>query len=214
MDASRQWRSKKHSIFNYNQINLEKMNEQQTEKQPLREAAVMPSANTPYTLTKVQMDRIAHSLGISFYHAMMSHRKKDKTLPKEFYRNYYQTENDSALNELVEKGLAVTQKQHDLNYYFITDKGIELFRKEFSELIRYTPKSERGLEYLKNRINLYCNYHGYNFGSNNFQHVWDEFKNKFSKGIYVSHTTKDCCNTFKAELKRQLKAELSAEVTH
>jgi len=176
----------------------------------LSQTSVMPSANIPYTLTKIQMDRIAHSLGIPFYNAMMSHRKKDKTLPKEFYRNYYQTENDSALNDLVEKGLAVKQEQRGLNYYFISDEGIELFRKEFSELIIYVPKKERDLDYLKRRINLYCNYHGYNFGDNNFQHIWDEFKDKFSKGIYVSHTTKDVCNIFKAELKRQFKAEVSS----
>lgn len=178
--------------------------------QPLRETAVMPSANMPYTLSKVQIDRIAHSLGINFYNAMMSHRKKDKTLPKEFYRNYYQSEYDNALNELVEKGLAIKEKRLGLNYYFITSAGIQLFRKEFAELIYYTPKKDRGFEYLKRRIRLYCSYQNYNFGANNFQHVWDEFKDKFSQGIYVSHTTKDVCQKFKAELKQQLKAEVSA----
>lgn len=155
------------------------------------------------TLSLSQINRISHSLGINFYHAMISHNKRDKILPAEFYRNYYQVESDTTLDELVKKKYAIKQRRMNLQYYFITDLGIEVFRKDFSKIIEYVPKEKRGLAYLRQRINLYCKFHNYTFGAD---HILDEYFNKFAKKIYVSHTTKDTINTFKAELKQYFKS--------
>ncbi len=159
----------------------------------------------PYTLSKTEMNRIAHSLGINLFHAFISHKKKDKTLPKEFYRNYYQCESDATLDNLVEKGYAVKENRMGLQYYFITEEGIEIFRKEFQELVNYKPAKERGESYLKKRIGIYCSLMYYNFGGNNIDHIMEEYEHKYSQGIYVSHTTKDVIERFKPELKNHFK---------
>lgn len=159
----------------------------------------------PYTLSKLEIDRISHSLGISFFQAFISHKKKDKTLPKEFYRNYYQSGFDETLEGLIEKGFAIKENVRGLQFYYITPSGINLFRKEFSELVNYKPKKERDLAYLKRRINLCCSFYNYNFGGINADHIIKEYTEKFSKGVYVSHTTKDVINVFKTELKYHLK---------
>jgi len=39
--------------------------------------------------TDVQLDIIAHTLGINYYDVVNSKKEKDKHLPDNFYRNYY-----------------------------------------------------------------------------------------------------------------------------
>ena len=51
--------------------------------------------------TKEELSKISHSLGIDIFRASMSHKRKDKTLPKEFYRNYFQINSDDVLDNLV-----------------------------------------------------------------------------------------------------------------
>lgn len=150
---------------------------------------------------KEELKKIAHSLGIRLFESVMSHNKKDKQLPNEFYRNYYQSETDNTFEKLIEKGFAVKDKRLNLNYYFITDLGIEKFRTEFAELVNYKPKKERDLNYLKNRINFYCDFYNYRFCEDNSEHVISAYVNYFLKGFYMSHTTTDCVNRFKRELR-------------
>jgi hypothetical protein len=156
----------------------------------------------PPSFSKLELQRISHSLGINLFEAFMSHSKKAKTLPKEFYRNRYQTESDEVLDGLVENGFAVKRQHLNLIFYHITEKGIELYREDFKGIVNYKPKSERGLSYLRQRINLYCNFYNYTLRAD---YVIDEYSNKFSKGIYVSHTTKDVIVSFKSELKAHFK---------
>lgn len=151
--------------------------------------------------TKMEMDRISHSLGIDMYKSVMSHLKKDKTLPKEFYRNRYQTKSDKHLDKLVENGFAETSVCHDLKFYKITKAGIFKFRVEFNNMVNYKPKKERDLAYLKHRINWYCDWATYNFCDDNSEHILNEYIHKFTNKIYVSHTTKDVITKFKNELK-------------
>lgn len=150
---------------------------------------------------KEELKKIAHSLGIRLFESVMSHNKKDKQLPNEFYRNYYQSEMDNTFEKLIENGFAVKDKRLNLNYYFITDLGIEKFRTEFAELFNYKPKKERDLNYLKNRINFYCDFYNYRFCEDNSEHVISAYINYFLKGFYMSHTTTDCVTRFKRELR-------------
>lgn len=150
---------------------------------------------------KEEIRKVAHSLGIKLFESIMSHKKKDKQLPIDFYRNYYQSEKDDTFEKLIEKGLAVKDKQMGLNYYFITHLGVQKFRTEFAELVNYRPKKERDLQYLKDRINFYCDFYCYKFGGDNSEHVISAYVNYFLKGYYMSHTTTDCVNRFKNELR-------------
>jgi len=150
---------------------------------------------------KEELEKIADSLGIRLFESVMSHNKKDKQLPNEFYRNYYQCETDNTFEKLIEKGFAVKDKRLSLNYYFITDLGIDKFRTQFSELVNYKPKKERDLNYLKNRINFYCDFYNYKFCEDNSEHVISAYVNYFLKGFCMSRTTTDCVNRFKPELR-------------
>lgn len=130
---------------------------------------------------------------------------KKSILPKEFYRNYYQTDSDTTLDGLVEKGYAIKENRMGLQYYFITSECIKVFRKEFAELVNYKPAKERDENYLRKRIGIYCALQYYNFGGSNIDHIMEEYEHKYSQGIYVSHTTKDVIERFKPELKNHFK---------
>lgn len=155
---------------------------------------------------------ISHALGINFYHSLMSENKKDKELPKEFYRNYYQSISHPDWERLVEKKFAVKEERMNQLYYFVTDLGMRKFRREFKTLItdNYVPVKERNLEYLKDRIDLYIKYHA--FYTFDHKHVITEYLEKASKGVYISHTTADCIQVFKRELKKYLLPQLLSTV--
>lgn len=148
-----------------------------------------------------QMLKISHALGIDLFKSVISHKLKDKTLPKEFYRNRFQTEHDEIFEGLVTIGYAEKTKWQDLPFYCVTDDGEKQFMKKFSEMVIYKPKQLRDLSYLKHRINFYCSFYNYHFCDDNSKHIIDEYSNKYINGIYVSHTTKDCIQRFKTELK-------------
>ena len=153
-------------------------------------------------LSNYQIQRIAHSLGVQLYHAILSDKKKDRTLPKEFYRNYYQISQDTYLEQLVGIRCATKRETMGVNVYHITEKGIDAFRKRFEELIQYTPESNRDLNYLKTKINLYCWYHSYTLSTD---YIVSKYLEDYRDGGYVSHTTKDVIETFKKELKKYCK---------
>lgn len=162
--------------------------------------------------TKTELKKITHSLGIDIYKMMMSHNKKDKVLPNEFYRNYYQQESNEILDDLVEKGFANKTKNMGLNFYHINSLGRGKFREEISQMMIYQPRNIRGIEYLNQRINFYCYWQGYRFGKDNSDHVISAYANYYLKGHYMSHTTTDCVKVFKNEL-RALKDIIVRKVT-
>ncbi len=87
-----------------------------------------------------KLHTLGHSLGINIYHAKVSKLKRDKKLPKEFYRNYFVTSKNSTdypiIEELINEGL-MCQGQATINLggsdvYHVTDLGIESFKKQFN----------------------------------------------------------------------------------
>ena len=109
--------------------------------------------------TEKEFNKVGHTLGINIYHSLRSKQKRDKILPVEFYRNYYNygrvSENHkepdwiNGLSEFIEKW-----ETSGLYYFCINDKGIEQFRKQFKEEItdKYVPlsrKKQRYQDYLE-----------------------------------------------------------------
>lgn len=133
--------------------------------------------------TSSELISISHSLGINIYHAIISHKLRDKTLPKEFYRNRFQVSKCETFDGLILKGLAGRQTIDGLNYYFVTNKGKEKFREEFKNLIVYVKPMNRTLEYLKDRINNYCFIYNYNYGEDNSAHIIGAFTRDYLLGI-------------------------------
>lgn len=156
-------------------------------------------------LTQPQMFQIAHAFGIDLFKSVMSHKLKDKILPKEFYRNRFQKEYDEIFEELITLGYAEKTKWQDLPFYIVTDEGEKQFRKQFNEIVNYKPKEFRDLEYLKRRINFYCSFYNYHFCDDNSKHIIDYYLNYWIDGKYVSHTTKDVILKFKSELNSYYK---------
>lgn len=87
-------------------------------------------------LNKQELDLIGHSLGVNIYHARLSKKKKDKKLPKEYYRNYFsagneQNDNYLALVRLKERGLMSSSVHMEQTYFYVTDAGKEAFKAAF-----------------------------------------------------------------------------------
>jgi DNA-binding PadR family transcriptional regulator len=95
-------------------------------------------------LTVSQIDIIAHTLGVNFYHAKLSKRLEDKILPGEFYRNWYNygtfTEDMIKLEDI---GIIESYHRRDNEYFYVTEKGIKEFRRIFKEEVtdKYVPTS-------------------------------------------------------------------------
>ena len=109
--------------------------------------------------TQNQFGKISHTLGIDIYHCRNSKHKKDKFLPEEFYRNYYnygQVKDEIIEPEWITELSDYLDKwtQSGLLYFQVNEKGIELFRKQFKEEITntYIPLSrskQKYQDYLK-----------------------------------------------------------------
>lgn len=86
-----------------------------------------------------ELDILGHSLGINIYNAIQSKLKKDKKLPKEYYRNYFQADKGhhcwETLLGLVESGLMTKREQFGQCVFHVTDLGIQEFEKEFNKKI-------------------------------------------------------------------------------
>lgn len=87
-------------------------------------------------MTEKEFDIIGHSLGINVYHSRMSKAKKDKKLPKKFYRTHYQAAKGHNIWEnlltLVESGLMEKREQFGMPVFHVTDKGISVFKNKWS----------------------------------------------------------------------------------
>jgi len=102
-------------------------------------------------LNSTQIDLISHSLGINYYHAVSSKNKRDKVLPKEFYRNYFNYDTlDNNIIELESAGYIEYFNQYNNNYFGVTDKGIEAFKEIFQKEVtdKYVPLSKSKERYL------------------------------------------------------------------
>lgn len=79
-------------------------------------------------------------LGVNVYHAFNSSKKKDRKLPKEFYRNHFcagENHDDfPILESLEEKEFAYRRMQFDQIVFHITDNGQEVFRQTFKDKIK------------------------------------------------------------------------------
>jgi len=163
-------------------------------------------SNNKSMLSFNDMVLISHSLGIDLFNSVMSFKLKDKKLPKEFYRNYYNTSKEHAevcgISDLIELGYMVSGHPE---YYHVTQKGIEQFRIQFSELAIYEKKQDVDIQNLKHRINFYCSFYNYKFCEDNSEHIIEYYQKYYLEGHRVSHTTEDVIKRFESELKKFFK---------
>lgn len=159
-------------------------------------------------LTIKQMTLIAQAFGINLFNAILSHKLKDKILPNEFYRNRFQEKYNEEFEKLISIGFANKTMWQDLPFYYVNEIGEKQFRKQFSELVNYKPTKLRDLNYLKCRINFYCEFYNYHFCDDNSEHIIDAYLNYWVKKHRVSHTTEDTIKMFKNELKSYYKKGL------
>lgn len=163
-------------------------------------------------MTKInfkQMLLMSHFIGVDFFKSVMSLKRKDKILPEEFYRNYFNANKGSdsydQIIELIKLGFAEYRKGTE--YYHLTEKGISEYRKRYEELVKFIRPANRNIEYLKERINFYCDFYNYNFCKNNSDHIINAYKNYWLNKYHVSHTTEDVIKRFEPELKKFFKKE-------
>lgn len=96
------------------------------------------------TITKYQIEIMGHSLGIHIFHAQTSKKKKDKKLPKEFYRNRFcagDSHDDMPTLIALEK-MGYMARGHQLNggdtLWYVTDEGVKRFRECFESIVANT----------------------------------------------------------------------------
>lgn len=87
-------------------------------------------------MTEEQLTLIGHALGINVYGAIRSTNKKDKKLPKEFYRNRFcagSKHSDIAKLYILKKmgymdeGIKINEGRDTM--WFVTKKGEQVFRE-------------------------------------------------------------------------------------
>lgn len=95
---------------------------------------------------KPELDVVSHSLGISVASCQRSKRKRDKKLPDDFYRNYFNASEGHSdmpiLKALCERGLMF---QGAPDYYHVTEAGKKAFCADFSVLMK--PQQEKEPEF-------------------------------------------------------------------
>lgn len=89
-----------------------------------------------------ELEIVGHSLGINVYHAKNSKKKRDKKLPKEYYRNRFcasETHEDWVFlvsleeQKIMERGVKINEGRDTL--WYVTDTGIKQFEKEFLQYV-------------------------------------------------------------------------------
>ncbi len=154
-------------------------------------------------MTTQQWLIISHSIGVDLFKSVISVKKKDKVLLKEFYRNYYNVSEGGAnydlIQQFVKDGIMETRQK---DYYHVSDLGIEKFKEYYAKMAIYKPVKELTVDDLRHKINFYCDFYNYRFCENNSAHVISAFINYTLKGFHTSHTTTDVIRQFKPELKR------------
>lgn len=77
-------------------------------------------------MTEEEYKTIGHSLGVKIDKYI-----GDKKLPKEFYRNHFQSEPNPSLLNLVKNKLMTSRSQFGQTVFHVTEKGKEEFKLEF-----------------------------------------------------------------------------------
>ena len=163
-------------------------------------------------MTPSELSIVAHSLGIDIIKATISHKKKDRVLPKLYYRNYYNCNpSHPVIIELILAG--IMEKNHTPDFFRVTEKGITVFIEQYNLLILYKQKKDQDLQYLIDSINAYCFLSNYKFGNDNAGHVLMNYFNYIVEKHYVSHTTRDCIVKFYKDLRRFHKLNLIHPLT-
>lgn len=108
------------------------------------------------SITFKEFEIIAHSLGINLLHAKTSQKKRDKRLPKDFYRNRFCTSighTDLPLIENLErvgymaKGQTINDGRDTL--WYVTDLGIYYFRTKWEKLVTTEKTIEKSNSTIK-----------------------------------------------------------------
>lgn len=165
------------------------------------------------TLTIDKLAMIGEFLGIDLYAACMAQDLKDKTFPKKIARNRFEV-NDRPISsppffdQLVSDGYAAKGKFQEIDYYYLTDKGIQEYKKIFEKLVNYKPKDQRDLNYLKHRINTFCEFRHLRFCEDNSEHIISYYKDYWLKKYKVSHTTEYTIEIFRKELNYFYKKQI------
>lgn len=172
---------------------------------------------TKETLTFSDLMLISHALGVDLLKAVMSLKLRDKKYPISFYRNYYNASPRQVeivgIDKLIEKGFLEQNRLNNkpVEYYHVTEKGIEEFRKEFHKYVIYKSKADQDINYLKHRINFYCTFYNYRFCDDNSEHIIDYYKKYWLNKQNVSHTTEDVIRRFEPELKKFFKPKTTKD---
>ena len=89
-----------------------------------------------------QAEILGHSLGIDLLYAKQSTKKRDKKLPKEFYRNRFcagDGHSDLPTLQALEKMTYMAQGQKINNgrdtLWYVTDEGVKRFREYFESIV-------------------------------------------------------------------------------
>lgn len=89
-----------------------------------------------------QAEILGHSLGVNLLHAKQSTKKRDKKLPKEFYRNRFcagDGHEDLPTLQVLEKMAYMAQgskiNQGRDTIWYVTDEGIKRFRECFESIV-------------------------------------------------------------------------------
>lgn len=98
-------------------------------------------------MTDKELGIAGHTLGINVYHAKRSKLKRDKKLPKEFYRNFFcggEGHHDyPTLVSLEQKGYMERGESFDKQTVFwVTDAGKDAFKVAFIETLTTQPDAE------------------------------------------------------------------------
>lgn len=91
-----------------------------------------------------EFEIIAHSLGINLLHAKTSKYKRDKKLPKEFYRNRFCTSEGHTDLPIIEilvsfgymaKGQTMNSGRDAYTFWHVTNEGITHFRENWESIV-------------------------------------------------------------------------------
>ena len=161
-----------------------------------------------------QLDEMAHALGISLYDALIRPKMTMRKLSKEFYRNYFQIDDSEDWNELCKNGFAgrIKNNRNGSDYYYVLEFGTQYFQDFFNKHIAYKMYKDRDLEYLKFRINFYCEWHKYHFHSkfiqDNAQHIIFAYLTNWA---FSGKQELDVIKTFDKDLRAYKKRGLLTE---
>ena len=110
-------------------------------------------------MTESQLLLIGHTLGINVLHAKLSKKKKDKKLPKEFFRNRFcagENHDDMLVllslesAEYMSRGTKINQGRDTL--WYVTEAGIKAFREQFNLSVNIKPLFNLRMQIIYEKI--------------------------------------------------------------